>query len=54
MPFLVGLVILFLLFLFIEKGWDLPEGWAMRATIITIGIGVAGFALILIFTINQH
>jgi len=54
MPFLIGLVILFLLFLFIEKGWQLEDGWAMRATIITIAIGVIGFILLLLYFATQH
>lgn len=46
MPFLIGLAIVFVIFFFIEKGWNLGDGWAMRATIITIGIGVGGFILL--------
>ncbi len=49
MPFLVGLLILFVIFFFIEKGWQLPDGWAMRATIITIGVGVVCFVILLVY-----
>ena len=38
---LVGLLILFGLFFFIQIGWDKESGWAVRATIITIGIVIA-------------
>ena len=55
MPYLIGLIVLFLIFFFIEKGWHLEDGWAMRATIITIGIGVLGIVLILAYALLlQH
>jgi len=54
MYFLIGLLILFLIYFFIEKGWNLVSGWAMRATIITIGIGVAGFVLLCIYFSTRH
>ena len=54
MYFLVVLIILFIIFFFIEKGWHLEDGWEMRATIITIGICIGGLILIFLYYSTGH
>lgn len=41
------IIILFVIFFFIEIGWSLDTGWAFRATIITIGI-IIGLVIIVV------
>jgi hypothetical protein len=49
MEFIIGILVIFIISLLIEKGWHLPEGWAMRATVITIGIIIVGIIAINIY-----